>query len=490
MAACASPASASCRTPCFGQNIVPDRSGDFDQALRGRGLQGRRQARRARRHPRAPRRHHPAADRARRQDASGPAPAGAAEGNGFRVTVEMTSLLGTAGEDFASILTSLGYRVRRTPKVVGPRRDHAAGRDRSADRPRSSMPPPTPRQPRRSKVPSCRGPSGRRRSRSRPRPPISVRRADRTLPKPHPAEPQFDEVWFPGGRRPDNPRHQGQGNAARHAPMRPGEARPRAPDRRAASIATPQQRHVTPPGGRQPEGPPPAQPQRPRFAKPPEFRRRQEAVRGRQASRRQARQREREDWKEHRPREKRDVPLDPDSPWAKLAALRNPKPDSLGEAAPRSLAVLRPRRQIADAGAKADRDRRGPGQFRAHGSHRPPGGAGDVLTMTVHQRLLVWQDPRPRHPSRSGRGSAGALRGSVAARPAAGATRRPSSRATGRAADQEGPARHRPAAATTTEMAFPRLADRPQIAVLAAHLRASLKRVSTAPTRRTASSAP
>lgn len=43
-------------------------------------------------------------------------PPGAAEGNGFRVTVEMTSLLGCSGEDFASILTSLGYRVRRVPK--------------------------------------------------------------------------------------------------------------------------------------------------------------------------------------------------------------------------------------------------------------------------------------------------------------------------------------------------------------------------------------
>lgn len=46
-----------------------------------------------------------------------PAPEGAAEGNGFRVTVEMTSLLGCAGEDFASILKSLGYKVRRTLKV-------------------------------------------------------------------------------------------------------------------------------------------------------------------------------------------------------------------------------------------------------------------------------------------------------------------------------------------------------------------------------------
>src|SRR5690606_17247722 len=46
-----------------------------------------------------------------------PPPDGAAEANGFRVTVEMTSLLGCAGEDFASVLKSLGYRVRRTPKA-------------------------------------------------------------------------------------------------------------------------------------------------------------------------------------------------------------------------------------------------------------------------------------------------------------------------------------------------------------------------------------
>src|SRR5205085_10358045 len=48
----------------------------------------------------------------------GQVPNGAAEGNGFRVTVEMTSLLGTSGEDFNSVLTSLGYRLRRTPKVA------------------------------------------------------------------------------------------------------------------------------------------------------------------------------------------------------------------------------------------------------------------------------------------------------------------------------------------------------------------------------------
>ncbi|MCF6344263.1 MAG: hypothetical protein L3J15_06260 [Devosiaceae bacterium] len=41
-------------------------------------------------------------------------PVGAAPKNGFRVNVEMTSLLGCAGADFSSVLTSLGYRVERT----------------------------------------------------------------------------------------------------------------------------------------------------------------------------------------------------------------------------------------------------------------------------------------------------------------------------------------------------------------------------------------
>ncbi len=45
----------------------------------------------------------------------GEPPAGAAEGNGFTVTVAMTSLTGCSGEDFNAILRSLGYRVERKP---------------------------------------------------------------------------------------------------------------------------------------------------------------------------------------------------------------------------------------------------------------------------------------------------------------------------------------------------------------------------------------
>ena len=45
----------------------------------------------------------------------GEPPAGAADGDGFVATVAMTSLVGCSGEDFASILKSLGYAAERRP---------------------------------------------------------------------------------------------------------------------------------------------------------------------------------------------------------------------------------------------------------------------------------------------------------------------------------------------------------------------------------------
>jgi ATP-dependent RNA helicase SUPV3L1/SUV3 len=42
-------------------------------------------------------------------------PDGAVDGNGFKVTVAMTSLLGCSGEDFASVLRALNYRCERRP---------------------------------------------------------------------------------------------------------------------------------------------------------------------------------------------------------------------------------------------------------------------------------------------------------------------------------------------------------------------------------------
>lgn len=53
-----------------------------------------------------------------RNNSPGIKPPGALDGTGFTVTVNMTSLVGSSGEDFASILRSLGYRMERRPKPV------------------------------------------------------------------------------------------------------------------------------------------------------------------------------------------------------------------------------------------------------------------------------------------------------------------------------------------------------------------------------------
>jgi len=51
-----------------------------------------------------------------REGAPGPKPDGVFDGRSFLVTGAMTSLTGASGEDFASILRSLGYRMDRKPK--------------------------------------------------------------------------------------------------------------------------------------------------------------------------------------------------------------------------------------------------------------------------------------------------------------------------------------------------------------------------------------
>jgi ATP-dependent RNA helicase SUPV3L1/SUV3 len=52
-----------------------------------------------------------------RATSPGEKPAGAFDGRGFVVTQAMTSLTGSAGEDFASILRALGYRMDRRPPL-------------------------------------------------------------------------------------------------------------------------------------------------------------------------------------------------------------------------------------------------------------------------------------------------------------------------------------------------------------------------------------
>jgi ATP-dependent RNA helicase SUPV3L1/SUV3 len=55
-----------------------------------------------------------------REGAPGPRPAATFPGGGFTIINGMTSLIGASGEDFASVLRSLGYRMERRPKPVAP----------------------------------------------------------------------------------------------------------------------------------------------------------------------------------------------------------------------------------------------------------------------------------------------------------------------------------------------------------------------------------
>jgi ATP-dependent RNA helicase SUPV3L1/SUV3 len=266
----------------------------------------------------------------------GELPAGAAEGNGFRVTVEMTSLLGTAGEDFASILNSLGYRVRRTPKVAAPAEavpveapveaspaPDAAATESVEGAPVASVD-------EAAEVAGATADLGAPAPSDAPAAEVEAPAAEAAAPETAtPAEPEFDEVWFPAGRRPDNPRHNGarRGNrpaegAETGAAPADGAERPqrnfRRPDRDAGADGKQNNRprfegrRNGPPGGQREEG-----------GKPP-FENRGGKPGGKPGGKRF--DKPREDWREHRPREDRKpAAIDPNSPWAALAALRNPK---------------------------------------------------------------------------------------------------------------------------------------------------------------------
>jgi ATP-dependent RNA helicase SUPV3L1/SUV3 len=76
----------------------------------------------------------------------GQRPPSAFDGRGFVVTQAMTSLTGSSGEDFASVLRALGYRLDRRPKPVEAARETAAGPepDKSADATEATAQSPTP----------------------------------------------------------------------------------------------------------------------------------------------------------------------------------------------------------------------------------------------------------------------------------------------------------------------------------------------------------
>ncbi len=77
-----------------------------------------------------------------RDGAPGVKPAAAFDGTGgFTVVVGMTSLVGCAGEDFAAILRSLGYRMEKRPKPAAPAAPEAAVSEAASDAPAPESPP-------------------------------------------------------------------------------------------------------------------------------------------------------------------------------------------------------------------------------------------------------------------------------------------------------------------------------------------------------------
>ncbi|MBL8595949.1 MAG: helicase [Devosia sp.] len=279
----------------------------------------------------------------------GELPPGAAEGNGFRVTVEMTSLLGTAGEDFASILNSLGYRVRRTPKVAAPAAETTTTTETVATTETTAttttVEPPAADAAAADAVAADVADAEVNAAAAdavegvapavevvaaTEAVTVEVATADLGAAAPaedaKPAEPEFDEIWFPAGRRPDNPRHGGRNRGPR-AEAADGAAEGEKSERPQRNFRRPDR----PEGGDRGDSKGGDGKGRPRFEGRRDGQRPGngggkpfENKGGKPGGKRF--DKPREDWKEHRPREDRKpAVLDPNSPWAALAALRNPK---------------------------------------------------------------------------------------------------------------------------------------------------------------------
>jgi ATP-dependent RNA helicase SUPV3L1/SUV3 len=229
-----------------------------------------------------------------REGAPGVKPAGAIEGSGFIVSPAMTSLTGASGEDFASILRSLGYRMERRPKpAAAPPQTDVTSTEAENVPPSEPAPSVVPEI-----LPAATEPA--------PEPPPAVA-TDASPAEPPPAaameaasaeqpqaveEPEFIEVWRPGrsderrsqrGRHPRRPPRQHKGRDVVEAQpaataSAQGEAEPAEP-RPPAKIRHGHRRRPDPPA------------ERPVAARRPG-------------------------------KERREQPPDPNSPFAKLAALK------------------------------------------------------------------------------------------------------------------------------------------------------------------------
>jgi len=305
-------------------------------------------------------------------------PPGAIAGGGFTVTVNMTSLTGTSGEDFASVLRSLGYRMEKKPKPVEAPPAPAAAPDAPAEAaPAEAVPadvapsettasPETPVEagvaPIAEAAPEATAapaePSAaieavaETPAETGVAPEATAEPAAETKPEEKPAEPEMIEVWRPGRppeeRRQRPPRPQGerregeQRRPPRHRPARPAvaaegvQAAPPAGEASAAAPAEgaeakqPERRDDRPRHGRGSRGEPGDKPEQ-RTGRPPQRERRggerpdrdrQDRGPRREGGRRDFKDRGNEPREWIDPKERRGGQADPNSPFAKLAALK------------------------------------------------------------------------------------------------------------------------------------------------------------------------
>jgi ATP-dependent RNA helicase SUPV3L1/SUV3 len=308
-------------------------------------------------------------------------PPGAVEGGGFTVTVNMTSLTGSSGEDFASILRSLGYRMEKKPKPVeasvAPAAETPAAETPAAETPAAEAT---------SEVTDAAAPETLVEAGVAPiaeavpepsaapaDPAAAIEAAVETLvetavapvapeaepaaaepaaeakPEEKPAEPEMIEVWRPGRppeeRRPRHPRPQ-PGERRERRPPRPqaavaqGEAQAAAPAGEAAVAAAasgagaaearPERRDDRPRHGRGNRSERADKPEREGRPPPRERRGGERPERGDRPPRREGGRRDFKDRdRSSEPREWRDPKdrrsgreADPNSPFAKLAALK------------------------------------------------------------------------------------------------------------------------------------------------------------------------
>jgi ATP-dependent RNA helicase SUPV3L1/SUV3 len=234
-------------------------------------------------------------------NAPGAKPQGAIDGFGFTVSVGMTSLVGCSGEDFASILRALGYRMDHRPAPVEtpapvpePASSETAGAEESSQPVETPATPvemeATPVEPVATPVETAAAAVEEAASGALSAPAVATGAEIDPVPEtPAEAAPAMIEVWRPGRPRPER---KPERKRPRREEAKPGEAV-------ASSAGETKTDHVT---------------ERPRGPRPDK--------RGKDRNKDRGKNRER-DATQFKPRpERREKPIDPNSPFASLMALK------------------------------------------------------------------------------------------------------------------------------------------------------------------------